>query len=65
MILRQEFKTGEGARKRATFENAHSRTHTYTVIRYKDGLIDLAAFDRDSHKDYTWRVQKLKRAKVS
>lgn len=31
MLLKQIFKTRAGASKRATFENAHSDTHRYTV----------------------------------
>jgi hypothetical protein len=58
MILSQIFKTAEGARKRALFENAHSKSHKYSPVRFYRGKIDLEEFKRERFSDYTWRLRK-------
>lgn len=61
MILAQVFKTGEGARKRAAFETAHSKTHTFRAVRFHDGQLDSQPFQAAEIGAYTWRVEKTKR----
>jgi hypothetical protein len=64
MILVQVYKTFEGARKRAGFESAHSKTHWFKTVRFLDGkrddsrTIDNFAWGAGL---YTWRVEKTKR----
>ena len=52
MLLKQVFKTYEGARKRAAFENAHRVNFRFFVVRCRDGKPDGAAFDRAVKYDY-------------
>jgi hypothetical protein len=63
MLLRQEFKTGEGARKRAAFENAHSPGNKYWFrpVRCLDGVVDATDFDPAKFTRYTWRLERIKR----
>lgn len=64
MILAKPYLTLTGAQKRAAFENAHSKTHTYSVVRFLDGERDTSQYCA-SRKRYTWRIEKTKRAKTS
>lgn len=61
MILAKVYKTSDGAYKRATFENAHSKTHRYYVVRFLDGEKDHAVLSSTRWTDYTWRVAKVKK----
>ena len=58
MILRQQFKTMEGAMKRAAFENAHSRTHRFAIVRFHVGAVDLLPLSQQRWPWYHWRVEK-------
>jgi hypothetical protein len=58
MLLKQEFKTHEGAMKRARFENVHSGTCSYNVVRCVDGVPDAQPFDRERWAAYTWRLER-------
>ncbi len=64
MLLTQEFKTSEGARKRASFENAHTKTFTYKVIRCRVGQRDVRPFNPDDFHQYTWRLERTVRKLV-
>lgn len=66
MILAKPYLTLTGAQKRAAFENAHSKTHGYTIARYLDGAPDMGRYcaDCDKAKRYTWRIRKTKRGKT-
>jgi hypothetical protein len=61
MLLKQQFKTWEGARKRAAFENAHcERRFTFLVVRCVNGEPDPNNFEpiiMDMGR-YTWRLAK-------
>lgn len=59
MIRAQEFKSFDGACKRARFENAHcnGRYH-YSAVRFLNGQLDAAPFDASKFKAYTWRLQR-------
>lgn len=61
MILKQIFRTYEGARKRTNFENAHSDTHVFFMVRFLNDKEDLNAFDSTLFKNYTWRIRKEKK----
>jgi hypothetical protein len=59
MLLVQQFKTFEGARKRAAFENAHcERRYRYTVVRCLNGEPDTMSFDKQRFKEYTYRLDR-------
>jgi hypothetical protein len=66
MILAKPYLTSEGARKRASFETAVSKTHDYHAIRFLDGVLDKGAVTTElmNAKRYTWRIEKLKRRKA-
>jgi hypothetical protein len=51
------FKTGEGARKRAAFENAHSN-FKHRVVTFKGDQPHTGAFNRDEFKDYTYKIER-------
>lgn len=59
MILKQVFKTSEGARKRCAFENRHSADYTYEPVRMYKGLIDSEEFKRERFADYTWKINRV------
>jgi hypothetical protein len=65
MILAQVFKTSEGARKRAAFENAHrtpgNRNMRYGVVRFFRNQLDREALQESRYPDYTWRIEKKRR----
>lgn len=66
MMLSKAYKTLAGAQKRASFENAYSKTHTYTAVRHLDHVIDTKPYDINIKSGrYTWRLEKLKRAKAT
>jgi hypothetical protein len=65
MLLSQQFKTLEGALKRAAFERAHcnGRFH-YKAVRCLDGVPDANEMDLDilrRRMRYTWRIEKTPR----
>lgn len=66
MILAKPYLTLTGAQKRAAFENAISKTHGFTVVRYLDGAPDPSGYcaSMDRAKLYTWRIRKTKRGKT-
>ena len=60
MILKQIFKTFEGARKRAMFENAHCNgKYHYRVIRFFEGKPDTDPVTGTRWKKYTWRLERV------
>lgn len=65
MLLKQRFKTWEGAHKRAAFENAHcdKRYHFFSVICNENGEPIDHRFPHhyDPSRKYTWRLEKRKR----
>ena len=62
MLLKQEFKTLEGAAKRARFENAHSAKHWFRVVRCRtDGNPDPYPYDHTGTIKYVWRLSKERR----
>lgn len=61
MLLAQTFKTLEGAQRRAAFENAHSKTQMYVVVRCIGGVVDTDAFDKAKFARYEWRINRTKR----
>jgi hypothetical protein len=61
VLLKQEFKTFAGACKRAAFENAHSKTHHYAVVRQLYGCTDTGPIDKTRLPDYRWRLERTKR----
>ena len=65
MLLKQQFKTLEGAQKRCRFENAHcDGKYTFKTVRCVNGEYDPHPFGaHDMHK-YTWRLEKTKRVKL-
>jgi hypothetical protein len=59
MLLKQQFKTMEGARKRAAFENAHcDRRFIFTPVRCVNGAPDPNPFEGNLMGLYTWRLKK-------
>jgi hypothetical protein len=59
MILAQQFKTLEGALKRARFENAHcGNRYVYSLVRCVNGSPDTLPLGALNMKDYTWRLRK-------
>ena len=64
MLLKQEFKTLEGAQKRAAFETAHCGGRwTYSSVRCLGGNRDLEEFDPNIFPQYTWRLERTDRVK--
>jgi hypothetical protein len=62
MLLKQIFKTFEGAQKRAAFENALSKTHRFDIQKcHPDGEPD--PYPHSPERRYCWRIIKTKRAK--
>jgi hypothetical protein len=69
MLLAQIFKTSEGARKRAAFENAHLSNRAqasrlaYFVVRFLDGKRDYAPYSpaASSSGRYHWQLERRKR----
>jgi hypothetical protein len=58
MILKHEFKTFEGARKRAAFENAHcNHLFHYTIVCFRDGVPNARPFDQTAA--YKWRLNRV------
>lgn len=55
------FKTLEGAKRRAAFESAHSKTSRYVVTRLLDGVKDETPFNRNMFSRYQWRVERTQR----
>jgi len=68
-LLVQIFKTLEGARKRAAFENAHLTNRAqasrlaYFVVRFLDGKRDYEPYSSaaSSASRYHWQLEKRKR----
>lgn len=60
MLLKQEFKTFDGAQRRAAFENAHSKLSRFTVVRCVNGVPDTDPHDASKYKKYTWRLLKTR-----
>ena len=57
MLLKQTFKTSEGASKRARFENAHcGGRYWYSTVRMFNGKRDLEQFSRE--RTYTYQLNK-------
>lgn len=62
MLLTQQFKTYEGARKRALFENAHcDNKYRYVVVRCVNGELDHSPFNALKFKEYTYRLERKPR----
>jgi hypothetical protein len=64
MLLRQVFKTSEGARKHAAFETNHcgGKFFYYTVRCVgPDNQPDNLEFDVTQYSKYTWRVARKSR----
>jgi len=62
MILKQVFKTAEGARKRAAFENAHCNgKYLYTTVRFFNGKPDTDPIVGYRWRDYTWKLKRKTR----
>jgi hypothetical protein len=61
--MAQVFKTAEGARKRAAFENAHTKQWHYAVERWLDGQPDNEPVNGWvwHRKRYTWRLRRTRR----
>jgi hypothetical protein len=58
-LTRLEFKTLDGAQRRAAFETAHSNYVWFTCRCGLDGAPDYS--DYDPQKKYIWRLAKRKR----
>lgn len=59
MLLVQQFKTLEGARKRAAFENAHCNArYRFTIVRCLKGEPDTFTFVPNNFSEYTFRLKK-------
>ena len=58
MLLKQIFRTYEGALKRATFENAHSTKWAYRVLRFYNNKLDTEPFHVSKWGAYTWCVER-------
>jgi len=60
MLLKQIFKTSEGASKRAAFENAHTTKYRFSVVRLRDGEIDHAPLASGPWEAgaYTWKLER-------
>lgn len=64
MILAQQFKTLEGALKRARFENAHcGNRYLFNLVRCINGSPDTLPFGTYTVKDYTWRLERKRKDK--
>jgi hypothetical protein len=66
MLLTQQFKTLQGALKRAAFEAAHcDKRYSYRVVRCLNGAPQWPTIPLDPdlmHRGhYTWRIEKTKR----
>jgi len=64
MILRQVFKTHDGALRRATFENVHCHgKYTFVVVRFLNGSLkqDFEPFSENRYRNgqYHWRIERL------
>ena len=51
------FKTGEGARKRAAFENAHSNFN-HRVVMFHGDKPHTGPLNKDDFKEYTWKIER-------
>lgn len=59
MIYSQVFKTAEGCRKRARFENQHSSgRYIFSILQFRNGRQDVAPFDPQHADEYTWRLNR-------
>jgi len=59
MILKQVFKTAEGARKRAALENARCNgKYIFTPVRFFNDLRDIDLFVDYRWSKYTWRLKR-------
>lgn len=62
MLLTQQFKTYDGAAKRARFETNHcNNRYYYEVVRCVNGEPDKADYDAAKFKTYTWRLRRVAR----
>jgi hypothetical protein len=62
MIMRQVFKTSEGARKHALFETNHCGNRwLYVPVRCLGASPDRAEFDPSKFKHYTWKIERRPR----
>jgi hypothetical protein len=65
MLLTQQFKTFEGAEKRARFERTHcNNRYHYDTIRFLNGKRDSAPFDPTQIKNYTWCLDRRTKIKA-
>lgn len=60
-LMAQVFKTAEGARKRAAFENANNGYWVYVPVRCIGDIEDTAEFNAHDFKLYTWRLRRTRR----
>lgn len=63
MLLKQQFKTLEGASKRAAFENAHCQNrYRFTIVWCRNGVPNKKEeWTRDNHTEFTWQLEKVRR----
>ncbi len=61
MLLKQVFKSWEGVSRRVDFENAHSKTHRFSKVRFWKGQLDINPMQKERFADYTWQIEKKKR----
>lgn len=60
MILKQVFKTYDGAHKRAAFETAHNRAGwRYGVVRFYNGVEATGFATPEQWKGSTWRLRRM------
>lgn len=63
MILAQEFRTNDGAAKRARFETFHAfGRYVYSIVRFHNGARDPLPYDSAKHQagEYRWRLERRK-----
>jgi hypothetical protein len=60
MILKQVFKTLDGALKRCRFENAHSPANVvFTIVWCRNGVpYKRNEWSRENHGEFTWQLEK-------
>lgn len=68
MMLKQVFRTQQGAMRRAMFETAHcDARYRYDAVRFLDGERDMGVFDEANYQQarYTWRLERTSRAQLA